>query len=60
MDEVKDLIMANDVVKPLNPLVAIIKEEKFEKTSFDMNVSQRSREEDSSRIVVHTQIDCST
>ncbi len=37
----ENLVMADDVVKPSNLLVAPIKNEKFEKTLFDVNISQR-------------------
>ncbi len=46
--------MADDVTTPLNPLVALVEEEEFEKTPFDVNVSQRLREEESSKKVVRT------
>jgi hypothetical protein len=40
--------MVDDVVMPSNPLVALVEEEEFHKTSFDANVSQRSCEKKSS------------
>jgi hypothetical protein len=49
--------MADDVATPLNPLVTLIEQEELEEAPFDMNVSQRLREEESSRRVVHTQVD---
>jgi hypothetical protein len=39
---------------PLNPLVTLIEDEKFEETSFDVNVSQWLCEKKSSKKVVHT------
>ncbi len=51
--------MADDVTTPSNPpivLVVLVEEEKFEETSFNVNVSQRLHEEKSSRRLVHTQI----
>jgi hypothetical protein len=36
--------MANDVSTPLNLPIVPIKQENFEKTSFDVNVSQRPHE----------------
>jgi hypothetical protein len=48
------LVMADDVVKPLNPLVAPVKQEELEKMSFDGNVSQRPHEEELSKRVVRT------
>jgi hypothetical protein len=35
----EDLIMLDVVFMPLNPLVMTMEKEKFEKTSFDVNVS---------------------
>jgi hypothetical protein len=49
--------MADDVATPLNPLVTLIEQEELEEAPFDMNVSQRLRKEESSRRVVHTQVD---
>jgi len=49
--------MVDDVVTPLNPLVAPIKEEELEETSFDGNVSQRSHDEEPFEKVVRTQAD---
>jgi hypothetical protein len=37
--------MAGDDVTPSNPLVAVIEKEKFNETSFDVNVFQRSHDE---------------
>jgi hypothetical protein len=44
VDACENLVMADDVTTPSNPLVAPIEEEKFEETSLDVNVSQWSRE----------------
>jgi hypothetical protein len=55
----ENLVMVDDVVTPLNPPIAPIEEEKLEETLFDVNVSQRSHEEETSRKVVHAQVDCS-
>jgi hypothetical protein len=49
--------MANDVTTPLNPLVAPAKQEELEEAPLDVNVSQRSREEEPSRRVVRTRVD---
>ncbi len=64
--------MADDVVTPLNPPVATVDKEELEEatldetlfdevafngTSFEVNVSQRSCEEEPSRRVVRTQVD---
>jgi hypothetical protein len=42
-------VMADDVTTPSNPSVAPVEQEEFKKASLDMNVSQRSREEEPSR-----------
>ncbi len=59
-----NLVMADDVVTPSNPPVVVVDKEEFEKTTFDgtlldevaleVNVSQRSHEEEPSRRVVCT------
>jgi hypothetical protein len=53
----EDSIMADDVVTPLNPLIALVEEEEFEKTLFDVNVSQRLCDEKQFERMVRTQID---
>jgi hypothetical protein len=40
IDACENLIMANDVVTPSNPLVALIKQEELEEAPIDVNVSQ--------------------
>jgi hypothetical protein len=35
-----NLVMADDVIMPLNPIVAPVEQEKLEEASLDMNVSQ--------------------
>jgi hypothetical protein len=52
----ENLVMANDVVTPSNPPVSLVKKEEFEETPLDVNVFQRSRKEESSRKVVHIQV----
>ncbi len=52
-----NLVMANDVTMPSNPPVAPIEEEKLEEASLDMNVSQRSCEEEPSMRVMRTRVD---
>jgi hypothetical protein len=37
----ENLVMVDDVVAPLNPPIALVEKEEFEKTSFDVNVFQR-------------------
>jgi len=46
--------VVDDVTTPLNPLVALVEEEEFERTPFDVNVSQWLCEEESSKKVVRT------
>jgi hypothetical protein len=46
--------MADDVATPLNPLVALVKQEELEEAPLNVNVSQRLREKEPSRQVVHT------
>jgi hypothetical protein len=58
VDANENSIMADDIATLSNHLVVPVKEEELEKKSFDVNVSQRSHEEKSSRKVVHTRIDC--
>jgi hypothetical protein len=51
------LVMADDVTMSSNPPVAPVEQEKLEKASLDVNVSQQSCEEKSSRRVVRTRVD---
>ncbi len=60
VDAGENVIMADDVATPLNPLVALVKQEELEETPFDVNVSQWPCEEKPSRKVVCTQVDCLT
>jgi hypothetical protein len=46
--------MVDDVAMPLNPLVAPVEQEEFEEAPLDVNVSQWSHEEKSSRRMVRT------
>ncbi len=52
--------MVDDVVTPSNPLVSLVKKKELKETSFDVNVSQWSREKKPSRRVMRTQVNCST
>jgi len=56
VDANEDLIMADDVVTPSNPLIMPVKEEKFEKIPFDVNIFQWPCEEEPFRRVVRTRI----
>ncbi len=49
------LVMANDDATPSNPPVAPVQQEELEEALFDLNVSQRPREEPPRR-VVRTQV----
>ncbi len=53
----ENLVMTDDVVMPSNPPVAPIEQEELKEASIDVNVSQRSCEEEPSRKVVRTQVD---
>ncbi len=57
VDVGENLVMVDDVATPLNPLVSLVEKEELEEASLDVNVSQRSREEELSSRVVRTQID---
>jgi len=57
IDVGENLVMANDVVTPSNPAVSLIEKEELEEASLDVNVSQRSRKEESSRRMVRTRVD---
>jgi hypothetical protein len=49
--------MADDVATPLNSPVPLVEKEELEETPLDVNVFQRSCEEEPSKKVVHTRID---
>jgi hypothetical protein len=51
------LVMADDVATPLNLPTAPVEHEELEEVPLDVNVSQRSREEELSRRVVRTRVD---
>jgi hypothetical protein len=59
VDACENLVMADDVATPSNPLVSLVEKEELEEAPLDVNVSQRSCEEESSRRVVRTRVDCS-
>jgi hypothetical protein len=60
VDVGENLVMADDVAMPSNPLVSLVKKEKLEEAALDMNVFQRLCEEKPSRRVVRIRINCST
>jgi hypothetical protein len=41
----ENLIMADDVITPSNPLVLVVKKEELEEAPFEVNISQQSRKE---------------
>jgi len=51
--------MADDIVTPSNPPVALVKQEELEEAPLDVIVSQRPWEEKPPRRVVHNRVDCS-
>jgi hypothetical protein len=57
VDACENLVMADDVATPSNPLVALVEEKKFEEAPFDVNVSQRSYEEEPSKRMVCIRVD---
>jgi hypothetical protein len=66
VDASDNLVMADDVTTPSNPLVATVDKEKLEEITLDgtpldevvleVNVFQRSHEEEPSRRMVRTQV----
>jgi hypothetical protein len=57
VDAGDNLVMADDVATPLNPLIALVEQEEFEETPLDVNVSQWPREEEPFRRVVRARVD---
>jgi len=56
VDVGENLVMADDVATPLNPPGSLIEKEELKEASLDVNVSQRSHEEEPSRRVVRIQV----
>ncbi len=56
-DAGENLVMVDDVAMPSDPSVALVKKYELEEALLDMNVSQWSREEESSRRMVCTRVD---
>jgi hypothetical protein len=52
IDAGENLVMADDVATPSNPPVSLVEKEELKEASLDVNVFQRSREEEPSRRVV--------
>ncbi len=59
IDARENLVIANDVATPSNPPISPVEKEKLEEAPLDVNVFQWSREEEPSRRVMRTQVDCS-
>jgi len=57
VDAGENLVMADEVATPSNPLVAPVEQKELEEIPLKVNVSQWLREEEPSRQVVHTQVD---
>jgi hypothetical protein len=57
VDACENLVMADDVATPLNPPGSLIEKEELEEAPFNMNVSQQTCEEESSRRMVRTRVD---
>jgi len=57
VDASENLVMADDIATPSNPLVALVEQEKLEEISLEVNVSQLPREKESSKRVVRTRVD---
>jgi len=45
VDVGENLVMADDVAMPLNPLVSLVEKEELEEAPLDVNISQRSCKE---------------
>jgi len=54
VDASENLVIADDVATPSNPLVTPVEQEELEETPLDVNVSQQSCEEEPPRKVVRT------
>jgi len=57
VDAYENLVIVNNIVTPLNPSVAPVKQEKLEEVLLEVNVSQRPHKEELSRRIVRTRID---
>jgi hypothetical protein len=60
VDVGENFVMSDDVATPSNPPVSLVEKEELEEASLDVNVSQQSREEESSKKMVRTRVDRST
>jgi len=59
VDVDENLVMTDDVATPSIPLVSLVEKEELEEALFDVNVFQRSHEEEPSKRMVRTRINCS-
>jgi hypothetical protein len=57
VDACENLVMVDHVATPSNSSVAPVEQEELEEVPLVVNVSQRPREEESSRRVVRTRVD---
>jgi len=57
VDASENLVMVDDVATPLNPLGSLVEKEELEEALLDVNVFQRSCEEEPSKRVVRTRVD---
>jgi hypothetical protein len=53
VDAGENLVMVNDVATPSNLPISLIEKEELEEAPLDVNVFQRSHEEEPSKRVVH-------
>ncbi len=60
VDACENLVRADNVATPSNPLVSLVENEELEEAPLDVNVSKWSREEELSIRVVRTWVDRST
>jgi len=57
VDAGENLVMADDVATPWNPLVSLVEKEELEEAPLDVNVSQQSCKKKLSKRVVRTWVD---
>jgi len=57
VDASENLVMADDVITPSNPPISLVEKEKLEEAPLNVNVSQRSCEEELSKKMVRIRVD---
>ncbi len=57
IDAGENLVMADNITRPSNPSITPVEQEELEEVLLEVNVSQRSHEEKSSKWVVRTRVD---